>query len=253
MGSEPAAKRPRVSSASGFSADTDLQVVVEDEVFHVHSLVLMLVSPVFKNMLCGNLVESQEGKITLHEKDKEEFRVFLTAIMPASTFELTAANVEFLVRWTDEYQVEGLKTKCEEFLMTEEPASVASLEFASKFHLERLQKRCSEEIKRDVKKYMDELIRLGPKLSAEVLEELWPCLCQAAAVDPSEMPPVEQVRNMWPFVVNSIKSGRDELVELHKELRTWPSSMAYLLPASHQANAKASAWLQRKLDGLKIT
>ena len=72
------AKRGK-TGGGGFSTDTDLEVVVEGEAFNVHSLILMLASPDFQNML-----ESAMRSIELPGKKNEEFKVFLEAIAPGA-------------------------------------------------------------------------------------------------------------------------------------------------------------------------
>ena len=48
-----------------FSTEKDLTVVMENEKVEVHSLILMMVSPVFKQMLSANMEERKKREIIL--------------------------------------------------------------------------------------------------------------------------------------------------------------------------------------------
>lgn len=52
--------------------ESDVVLIVEEEKFHVHRLVLTLNSPVFKAMLKSDFKEAKRGEITLPEKDAHE-------------------------------------------------------------------------------------------------------------------------------------------------------------------------------------
>ena len=65
---EPSKKKRR------FWREPDLEALVEDEVFHVHSHDLMSVSDVFATMLENDMRENEETRIVLAGKTKEEFR-----------------------------------------------------------------------------------------------------------------------------------------------------------------------------------
>merc|ERR1719287_107665 len=93
---EPTAKRRR------YSREPDLDVEVEGEIFKVSACVLMLASDVFAQMLECGLRESQEGRIVLPGKSKEEFREVLTHLTPrggAAPPPIKAEHVPFLLRW----------------------------------------------------------------------------------------------------------------------------------------------------------
>eukprot|EP00971_Amphidinium_carterae_P032768 645049-Amphidinium_carterae.1 len=113
MAEEPATKRQRTEDAG----TQDLNINIEDEIIAVHSQFLTFVSPVFRRMLDSGMAEAQTKEINLPGKKKEEFQVFMNAIEPLSTLQLTHENAHFLARWADEYGVEGLKERCEKELL----------------------------------------------------------------------------------------------------------------------------------------
>ena len=113
----PEAKRQRRTRDAVLSSMPDLQVIVEEETFEAHTLILATVSPVFRQMLNTSMSEGLWTQVKLPGKSKEEFKEFLDILQPKTTTKLTEKNVVFLSCWADEYQVETLKTSCEEFLM----------------------------------------------------------------------------------------------------------------------------------------
>merc|ERR1719249_170181 len=114
---EKPVKRARVDDVRSFSDEPDVSVQVEDEVFEVHSVVLMLASPFFKSTMTSSMSESSSGIITLHDKKKCEFQTFMDAIKPGTVLDIDRKNVYILSRWADEYQVDGLKHRCEQYLI----------------------------------------------------------------------------------------------------------------------------------------
>ena len=52
-----------------------------------------------------------------------------------------STNVDFLVEWFDEYEMLGLKTECEQLLLTL-PCDISRLAQAHQFHLDLQYKRC---------------------------------------------------------------------------------------------------------------
>eukprot|EP00449_Zooxanthella_nutricula_P021039 CAMPEP_0198535512 /NCGR_PEP_ID=MMETSP1462-20131121/39748_1 /TAXON_ID=1333877 /ORGANISM="Brandtodinium nutriculum, Strain RCC3387" /LENGTH=266 /DNA_ID=CAMNT_0044265451 /DNA_START=130 /DNA_END=930 /DNA_ORIENTATION=+ len=252
---ETPAKRARTDNPHRFSMEPDVHVQVEDKAFPVHSLVLMLASPVFKNTLASGMSESSSGTITLHGKKKCEFQTFIDAIKPDSTLTINAANVHTLSRWSDEYQVDGLKNRCDQYLRCV-PVSVEELEFAMKYNMAGRQKMCMRAIKTDFPRFQDELARRGSELPAEVLEPLWPHICACADLpDKSPMPGLEHVRIMWPFVARTLKKKPDAEIELERirqHARQWPDQLYSQLPASHQADSKGMIWLRSQLRGVGL-
>ena len=64
--------------------DTDLNIIVDDETVHVHSIVLMLASPVFLQMLKSDMGEASQRRINLMGNLKDQFKVFWDAVKPVA-------------------------------------------------------------------------------------------------------------------------------------------------------------------------
>lgn len=214
----------------------DLSVVIEGATLTVHSLILILASPVFKAMLSSEMREGQHKEIHLKGKRKAEFLQFWKHLQPGNFEPLGADNVHFLLRWADEYQVDGLKCRCEEYLMVKEvprdpvAASVAFQE-ACAFNLPKRQQQLLSLMKGDMPKYLGSLESIAVE-TAEALRGVWPELCAASGVshkhiatlDPEAMPTATQIAAMWPFVASAIKSHlpAKRYQELKKVSETWP-------------------------------
>eukprot|EP00971_Amphidinium_carterae_P240501 4774499-Amphidinium_carterae.1 len=87
------------------------------------------------------MAEAQTKEISLPGKKKEEFQVFMNAIEPLSKLKLTEENADFLARWADEYDVEGLKERCDKKLLLR-PVTVANLQHALECNLQRCTEKC---------------------------------------------------------------------------------------------------------------
>ena len=110
---EPAGKRAR------YSLQADVEVVVDDGTALVHSQVLMSASEVFTNMLQSNMLEASSGRIILKEKTLQGFKQVLKHLDlrgGAAPPDVTTDNVELLLQYADEYQMTGLKARCDKFL-----------------------------------------------------------------------------------------------------------------------------------------
>ena len=79
---ESSAKRAK--TAGSYTLDTDLNIIVDDETVHVHSIVLMLASPVFLQMLKSDMGEASQRRINLMGNLKDQFKVFWDAVKPVA-------------------------------------------------------------------------------------------------------------------------------------------------------------------------
>ena len=181
----------------------DLTITFDDgAVVETHSLILLLASSKFRKLLTsdnGSLVKS----LTLHERSSKEFTQFQEALMPASRPLLTDPTIhEILSRWAHEFDVEALRTLCEDYLLKSVVVSEASLAYALKFGLERRVTQCIAEYRLDLPRFAEALSPLAVSARPELLE-LWPLLCDAAGVERFEMP--TDVATMWPFVAAAVR------------------------------------------------
>ena len=77
--------------------------------------------------------ESMSTSIQLPGKCKAELETFYKSLQLCSMEPLTLKSATFLVQWSDEYQVDALKAKCEQFLMSNAPKDGPGLQFAVKY------------------------------------------------------------------------------------------------------------------------
>ena len=116
--------------AKEFTDEPDLRVIFEpdlrvkpeedageDEECVVHSLILMLASPVFRQMLMTTMGEQKRGEVRLPGKSKAEFLDFYASMQPFASVRFTDESAVYLSRWADEYQVSALKDLCEDYMM----------------------------------------------------------------------------------------------------------------------------------------
>eukprot|EP00747_Dinoflagellata_sp_TGD_P161946 gnl/TRDRNA2_/TRDRNA2_179004_c0_seq1.p1 gnl/TRDRNA2_/TRDRNA2_179004_c0~~gnl/TRDRNA2_/TRDRNA2_179004_c0_seq1.p1 ORF type:complete len:247 (+),score=55.55 gnl/TRDRNA2_/TRDRNA2_179004_c0_seq1:79-741(+) len=148
-----------------------IQVVVGGESVDVHSAILTLASPVFKEMLSGGTKEATENKIELPGKSKTEFEAFLSFLLPgaARTAKITDENVDYLLEWFDTYRVDTLKDECENFLLSL-PPDMDRLVQSKHFTLPTQYKRCLEAIGRDFEKYeIEKLVKTDPDIFMDLI------------------------------------------------------------------------------------
>jgi hypothetical protein len=199
----------------------DLKVTFDDGTsVDAHALILVLASPVFRDLLTDD-DGGMKKELHLPGKSGDEFTTFVQALLPASLrfHDLTdEATYLVLCRWAHEYEVDALRTLCEDHLLKSVAVSEDSLEHALTYKLERRRDQCLAEMKQDLPRFAHVLGQLAVADNARQLAELWPLLCTAANVDTFEMPPVDEVRVMWPFVVSAIRK-QDSVTALTGNIR----------------------------------
>jgi hypothetical protein len=129
--------------------DADVEVLVgEEELSHpAHSQILAHSSPVFAAMLRHGMEEGRSRRIKLPDKAVEEWQVFYAFLEPVAgrRRQISVENVDFLLEWFDEYQIDLLMEDCETFLLSE-PVTVDRLLQAKKFKLGKQYARCLEHV-----------------------------------------------------------------------------------------------------------
>ncbi|KOO32879.1 hypothetical protein Ctob_012970 [Chrysochromulina tobinii] len=167
----------------------DLEVKFDDgQVVQAHALILVLASPVFRDLLTDDQ-GSLHTKISLPGKRADEFNLFQQALLPASLrFAALTDEATFftLCRWAHEYEVDALKTLCEDHLIASVPVTETSLEHALTFGLARRQAQCIAEMKKDLPRFVVSLRLLATRQNVEELKDLWPLLCAAVFIEPYE-------------------------------------------------------------------
>ena len=95
---------------------SNLILLVEGREFHVHRDVLIICSPVFQTMLSSNFKEKYADEIPLPGKVADEIEQLLQAIYPDRKFPVTKGNCFLLLRLSNEYQIDLLKSECENYV-----------------------------------------------------------------------------------------------------------------------------------------
>lgn len=100
---------------------SDIVLVVEDQKFHVHRSTLSIWSPVFETMFTSMFKEKNMYEIPLPGKKASEIKELLLIIYPTVSKtgwkSVTNENYHFLTELADEYQMDAIKQRCEDFLV----------------------------------------------------------------------------------------------------------------------------------------
>ena len=242
-----------------WKSEPDLKVVADDGEVMVHSLILMLASPIFEAMLKSPMQEGSAREIRLHGKTTHELAWFYKSLQTSTMVPLTKDIAMFLTRWADEYQMETLKNMCEDYLVSTVPVDASSLKHAVMYNLQKRSLQCITTMKQDVPKYADDLRVLAEAGASEHLQEVWPALCLHAGVQAFPMPSSHEVTCMWPFLVAAVeaykrahdheKAARD-FDRLRADAETWPHEAFTTLPSTGKAsNMRACHFIYQKLAG----
>ncbi|PFX33782.1 Kelch-like protein 22 [Stylophora pistillata] len=130
--------------------DSDVILVVEDEMFHVHRLILSMNSPVFKTTFISAFKEPSSNEISLPGKKADKVLDFLKQLHVEKREEITMNNVEHLFKLSDEYRVKGIFNQCVKFLETEpksERSVMKILKLADLYKVENVRQDCFNTIK----------------------------------------------------------------------------------------------------------
>ena len=134
--------------------DSDLILVVEDEKFHAHRLILSMNSPVFKAMFKSQFKEATANEIPLPEKKANEILDILKRVYSKQFIEepveITEENVEHLLKLSDEYQIKHIFDACINFVETHPKTkqNVMKLrKMATNYNLDRVRDECDNLLK----------------------------------------------------------------------------------------------------------
>ena len=134
--------------------DSDLILVVEDEKFHVHRLILSMNSPVFKAMFKSQFKEATANEILLPEKKASEILDILKRVYSKQFIEepveITVENVEHLLKLSDEYQIKHIFDACINFveIHPKTKQNVMKLrKMATNYNLDRVRDECDNLLK----------------------------------------------------------------------------------------------------------
>ncbi|CAH3174263.1 unnamed protein product, partial [Porites lobata] len=134
--------------------DSDLILLVEDEKFHVHRLIMSMNSAVFKAMFKSQFKEATANEIPLPGKKANEILDLLKRVYSKQFIEepveIIEENVEHLLKLSDEYQIKHIFDACINFVETHPKTkqNVMKLrKMATNYNLDRVRDECDNLLK----------------------------------------------------------------------------------------------------------
>ena len=124
---------------------------MEEEGLQVHKAVLAMWLPVFDKMFTSEFQEKDKNEIPLPRKTSSEVKELLLMIYPSTAEkQITEENCYFLVKLAQEYQMDAIVQRCEDFMaekLKSKPNDgiIADLVFAQTYKLEKLRKASVEQ------------------------------------------------------------------------------------------------------------
>jgi hypothetical protein len=93
--------------------ETDVVLVVDNDKFYCHRLILSLASPVFTRMFDGEFREHYDREIKLEGKKSKIILELLKYIYPQFQCSINNDNLDDFLLLADEYMIENLKELCQ--------------------------------------------------------------------------------------------------------------------------------------------
>ena len=156
---------------------SDVVLVVEDKKLHVHRAVLALCSPVFEKMFTSEFQE--KGKNEISNELIQLLQIIYPSVSEKPTDQIKEENCRFLLQLADEYQMDAIVPRCEDYIVTTlertRKGIIEELIFAQTYNLQKL-KRTSIELAKDLSLQELKRNKLYGKINAEnlqgILEEI---------------------------------------------------------------------------------
>ena len=156
---------------------SDVVLVVEDKKLHVHRAVLALCSPVFEKMFTSEFQE--KGKNEISNELIQLLQIIYPSVSEKPTDQIKEENCRFLLQLADEYQMDAIVRRCEDYIVTTlkrtRKGIIEELIFAQTYNLQKL-KRTSIELAKDLSLQELKRNKLYGKINAEnlqgILEEI---------------------------------------------------------------------------------
>lgn len=156
---------------------SDVVPVVEDKKLHVHRAVLALCSPVFEKMFTSEFQE--KGKNEISNELIQLLQIIYPSVSEKPTDQIKEENCRFLLQLADEYQMDAIVRRCEDYIVTTlkrtRKGIIEELIFAQTYNLQKL-KRTSIELAKDLSLQELKRNKLYGKINAEnlqgILEEI---------------------------------------------------------------------------------
>ena len=229
---------------------SDVVLLVEDERFHVHRNVLVLLvlwSPVFEKMLNAASREKSKSEIWLAGKNADSVKTLQIMMYPPGNDEVTSENYREILELATEYQIASIVEKCECFLVDElnfdtlqkssnhqDPISLLIL--AQKYELKELESVCVKYASRYNLKELQEH-ELYDSIEEEnytnILESIVSRMDHARVSLPSKETLKEikakGIENVDAIVKNLLKHASHKNFSSGRELNTQDDVEAYLL------------------------
>ena len=93
----------------------DVKLLVADQTFYVHKLLLVAAVPYFNSMFSHNLIEKEKETVVLKDIDPQSFGLIINFLYTSSIV-VSQANVQTLLHLSTILQISLIQTKCCEFL-----------------------------------------------------------------------------------------------------------------------------------------
>ncbi|CAF0734342.1 unnamed protein product [Brachionus calyciflorus] len=126
----------------------DVLLIVENKKLYCNRAMLSIWSPVFETMFKSNFKEKESSEVNFPDKTYDDIHELLRVIYPPNK-PITAANVEKMLEFADEYQMTELTRRCRQFLMTQR-GTLEILLLAQRYQFEDVIKRCADHLKHTI-------------------------------------------------------------------------------------------------------
>ncbi|XP_062580286.1 BTB and MATH domain-containing protein 38-like [Saccostrea cucullata] len=152
---------------------SDLTLVISGTPLHVHKQYLAEWSPVWRQLFLEEC-SSPQGlrEILMPDKNLQEVTELLHCIYSTQK-PISDTNVKFLLQLSDEFQINRVKERCEQFLINQD-RSLGILVLAEKYNLRSLYKQCMEYAKTKTLEELDsspEIKRLSSKTVLQIYHD----------------------------------------------------------------------------------
>jgi hypothetical protein len=124
----------------------DIAFVVEGKRLWACRAILAMWSPVFEAMFGSNFKEKNASEIELPGKKYDDVNELLAVIHPPNK-EISSSNIKQLLPLLQEYQIDTLMERCEDFLCNE-PSSISQYAIAQQYNLKRLRESVQTYLRR---------------------------------------------------------------------------------------------------------
>uniref|UniRef100_A0A1I7UH10 BTB domain-containing protein n=1 Tax=Caenorhabditis tropicalis TaxID=1561998 RepID=A0A1I7UH10_9PELO len=142
--------KPTIDFSKPMENVLDACLLIEGKKVYVGKSHLAMFSPFFRSLFFSEFLERslEEIPITGEDVKHEEFIQFLSFLYPFNA-SIDSSNVDFLLKYSDRFDVPFLMEKCEKWLISreEEEDKAHLMLLAERFHLSTLQNHCLMSLK----------------------------------------------------------------------------------------------------------